>query len=60
MAKGALGMARDRLHLPLFFEFRWSMPDVTVSELADLQLEEERNPVGSYTIRELPPRGPRI
>jgi hypothetical protein len=53
-------MTRNPLNLPLFFEFTWPMPEVTEDELAKLQWEEERRPVGSYTIHEIPPRGPLI
>jgi hypothetical protein len=60
MAEGSLTMNRKTLHLPLFFEFCWPIPEVTDDELAELQSEEERSPIGSYAIREIPPRGPRI
>jgi hypothetical protein len=60
MAKGALDMARDRLHLPVFFAFDWPTPPITDDEFADLESEMERHPIGSYTMHERPPRGPCI
>jgi hypothetical protein len=53
-------ITRNRLHLPLFFAFDWPAPALTDDELANLESEMERNPIGSYTMHENSPRGPCI
>jgi len=53
-------ITRNRLHLPLFFAFDWPAPTLTDDKLADLESEMERNPIGSHTMHENPPRGPCI